>query len=69
MATVTSEHINTNKLKVSSGTPSQLNYGGTKIYRAYYGNQLVWDVWRATLTANNFNIISKGGNVSDYATV
>lgn len=69
MATVTSEYINKNNLKVSSGSPSQLNYGSTKIYRAYYGNQLVWDVWRTTLTANNFNIDSKGGNVSDYTTV
>lgn len=69
MATVTSEYINKNNLKVSSGTPSQLNYGSTKIYRAYYGNQLVWDVWRTTLSANDFNIISKGGNVSDYTTV
>lgn len=69
MAIITSDYINVNKLKVSSGTPSQLNYGSTKIYRAYYGNQLIWDVWRTTLSANDFNIISKGGNVSDYTTV
>ena len=69
MAITTGDFINTNRLKTSSGAPSQLNYGGTKIYRAYYGNQLIWDVWRTTLSANDFNIISKGGNVSDYTTV
>lgn len=69
MAITTGDFINTNRLKTSSGAPSQLNYDGTKIYRAYYGNQLIWDVWRTTLSANDFNIISKGGNVSDYTTV
>ena len=69
MAITTGDFINANRLKTSSGAPSQLNYGGTKIYRAYYGNQLIWDVWRTTLSANDFNIISKGGNVSDYTTV
>lgn len=69
MATISSEYININKLKVVSGTPSQLNYSNKKVYRVYLGNQMIWDVWRATLTANNFNIDSKGGNVSDYTTV
>lgn len=73
MATVTGEYIITNKLKGcidSSGySPRSLNYGGNRVYRAYYNSSIVWDALKTTLTASNFTIGSKGGKVSDYVDV
>lgn len=73
MATVTGEYIKTNKLMGALSSvgkqPIDLNYAGSRIYRAYYNGNIVWDVLKTVLTASDFTIGSAGGNVYNYAPI
>lgn len=72
MATATSQYIKINKLygmKEGSTTLSAAKavYGGNSpSKRVYKGDEIVYDVWDTTLSANNFTIPASGGAVVDY---
>lgn len=75
MATATSKYNIVNKLfgmKEGSTILSAAKavYGGnTFSNRIYKGNEIIYDVWEAVLSADNFTMPAKGGEIAEYLAV